>query len=36
MAMDKTLRGKSFDFPTSLEIPQRRRDSHLPTATAAD
>ena len=36
MAMDKTLRGKVlWTFPPRLEIPQKRRDSHLPTATAA-
>jgi hypothetical protein len=36
MAMDKTLRGKVlWTFPPRLETPQRRRDSHLPTATAA-
>jgi transposase len=36
-AVEKTLRGKpKAGFPLRLEIPQYRRDSHFPTATAAD
>src|ERR1019366_1056619 len=38
-AVEKTLRGKvqKQTFPPSLEIPQKARDSHFPTApTAAD
>lgn len=35
-AVEKPLRGKpKAGFPLRLEIPQRRRDSHLPTATTA-
>ena len=35
-AVEKPLRGKpKAGFPLRLEIPQRRRDSHFPTATAA-
>src|SRR5450756_2515196 len=34
-AVEKTLRGKvQTTFPLRLEIPQTRRDSHFPTATA--
>ncbi len=34
-AVEKTLRGKALPtFPPRLEIPQRTRDSHFPTATA--
>src|ERR1019366_10100054 len=34
-AVEKTLRGKAqTTFPLRLEIPQTRRDSHFPTATA--
>lgn len=37
LAMEKTLPGKveKQTFPRSLEIPQRTRDSHFPTATTA-
>src|ERR1019366_9315545 len=38
-AVEKTLRGKvqQQTFPPSLEIPQKARDSHFPTApTTAD
>jgi transposase len=35
-AVEKPLRGKpKAGFPLRLEIPQRRRDSHFPPATAA-
>jgi len=35
-AVEKPLRGKpKTGFPRRLEIPQRRRDSHFPTATTA-
>jgi hypothetical protein len=35
-AVEKPLRGKpKAGFPLRLEIPQHRRDSHFPTATAA-
>jgi hypothetical protein len=35
-AVEKPLRGKpKAGFPLRLEIPQQRRDSHFPTATAA-
>src|SRR6266550_1770905 len=35
-AVEKTLRGKvQTTFPLRLEIPQTRRDSHFPTASAA-
>jgi transposase len=36
-AVEKTLRGKvqKPTFPRSLEIPQRTRDSHFPTASTA-
>jgi transposase len=35
-AVEKPLRGKPrTGFPLRLEIPQRQRDSHFPTATAA-
>src|ERR1039458_9119622 len=34
-AVEKALRGKvQTTFPLRLEIPQTRRDSHFPTATA--
>src|SRR5579871_5565736 len=33
-AVEKTLRGKpKAGFPVRLEIPQKQRDSHFPTAT---
>ena len=37
VAVEKTRRGKvqKQTFPPRLEIPQRTRDSHFPTATAA-
>jgi hypothetical protein len=36
-AVEKTLRGKvqKQTFPLNLQIPQRTRDSHSPTASAA-
>ena len=35
-AVEKPLRGKPQpSFPLRLEIPQKRRDSHFPTATTA-
>jgi hypothetical protein len=36
-AVEKTLRGKvtKQTFPLNLQIPQRTRDSHFPTASAA-
>src|SRR3974390_913060 len=35
-AVEKALRGKpKAGFPQRLEIPQRARDSHFPTAPAA-
>ena len=36
-AVEKTLAGKVIKptFPSSLEIPQRTRDSHFPTAPTA-